>query len=449
VSKRGSLWPVIFAMVVIVTAPIDPLFAAGNIATLLQKADDLKLPKHVEFETLVDEITARKGEMTARERHWLEYLQGWDLAYDGKYVDAISHLQTMLSQNGDLTLSFRGRATLINVLVLAKQHERAFIELGKLTDQAPSITDRNALRQGLSIAALLLNDVGDYELGLAYAEQLIAQDKRGLGPCSGMQLKLSALYRSGRLTATSPMLQEGLAVCIDAGELLHTNTIRAYLIGLLINEGRHDQALAQLKKHYDEVIGAKYPRLIAEYDMLLARSYRMTGDSTRAKQYARLALDHGVKGEFTRPLIEAYRLLYEIAKEQGELSAALGYYEQYTTADKGLQSDVTVRDVTYQRVKHQVDFTKLQIDSLNKENEVLQLEQKLSDKVVENIRLYVVLLIVVLGFIGLWAYRTKRSQLHFIKLSRRDGLTGAANRSHFMEIAERTLRDCQAEGQQV
>jgi diguanylate cyclase (GGDEF)-like protein len=42
-------------------------------------------------------------------------------------------------------------------------------------------------------------------------------------------------------------------------------------------------------------------------------------------------------------------------------------------------------------------------------------------------------------FIALFAYRTKRSQLHFMKLSRVDGLTGIDNRPYFIAQAERAL----------
>jgi diguanylate cyclase (GGDEF)-like protein len=86
-------------------------------------------------------------------------------------------------------------------------------------------------------------------------------------------------------------------------------------------------------------------------------------------------------------------------------------------------------------VKYEVAANKLQIESL-------QLQRKLDAKAIENVRLYVALLIVSLGFIGFWAYKTKRSQLHFMKLSRRDGLTGIFNRPHFMELAASTLENC-------
>jgi diguanylate cyclase (GGDEF)-like protein len=70
---------------------------------------------------------------------------------------------------------------------------------------------------------------------------------------------------------------------------------------------------------------------------------------------------------------------------------------------------------------------------------VLQLEQALGAKAVENSRLYIIMLLLTMGFIALWAYRTKRLQLHFMSLSQIDGLTGIANRPHFLKQAQNAL----------
>ena len=67
----------------------------------------------------------------------------------------------------------------------------------------------------------------------------------------------------------------------------------------------------------------------------------------------------------------------------------------------------------------------------------------------ETSRLYIALLILVAVFIALFAYRTKRSQLHFMKLSRIDGLTGIDNRPYFIAQAERELEASRKLAQEV
>ena len=85
---------------------------------------------------------------------------------------------------------------------------------------------------------------------------------------------------------------------------------------------------------------------------------------------------------------------------------------------------------------------KLQVDTLNKQNKILQLQQSLDRSASETNRLYVVLLLTVLAFIAFWTYRIKRSQLRFMKLARRDGLTGIFNWQHFVSSAEQQLQYC-------
>ncbi len=173
----------------------------------------------------------------------------------------------------------------------------------------------------------------------------------------------------------------------------------------------------------------RYARLISEYDALLATAYRETGNSTLAREYALRTIDNGVKNHDTEPLVMAYRLLYVLAKEQGDTRNALMYHEKYAAADKGYLDDVSAQQLAYQRVSHDALADKLRIDTLNKENQVLQLQRALDKKAVETSGLYITLLIIVLLSIALWAYRTKRSQLHFMRLSQVDGLTGIAELS--------------------
>jgi diguanylate cyclase (GGDEF)-like protein len=110
---------------------------------------------------------------------------------------------------------------------------------------------------------------------------------------------------------------------------------------------------------------------------------------------------------------------------------------------------VSARQIAYERAKHEAAANRLQIDALNKQNEVLQLQQALGKKAVETSRLYIALLIVVAVFIALFAYRTKRSQLHFKHLSRHDGMTGIANRPHFIDCATRALAEARKSGREA
>jgi diguanylate cyclase (GGDEF)-like protein len=173
----------------------------------------------------------------------------------------------------------------------------------------------------------------------------------------------------------------------------------------------------------------------------MARCYLLTGDPDKAREYAQSAIDYG-KLAYSKPVANAYNVLYQAAKQQGDYKNALAYHEKYAAADKGFLNDTTARALAYQMVNQQVLDKKRQIDALNEKNRVLELQQEIDAKSALTKRLSILLLLSGLIIVVGWAYRTKRSQVKFQKLARRDGLTGIFNRQYFFESAEETLRYC-------
>jgi diguanylate cyclase (GGDEF)-like protein len=424
--------------------------AADEASVLLKRADDLKTANPGEFAATMRLLDSQAETLSNPQRHYFSYLKSWQTAYDGDYDRAIPMLQSIISSSEDETLKLRAAAAAANIQALAKQYQEAFSYLRLLLEMLPRNTDGDARQQGLGVAAFLYNQVGDYKLAVTYAEKVEQENWAGRGLCRGRHLKLEALYKSGQLRdATSPEFQRGITACEQLGEPLYANIIRTHVIRLLMEQGRYDEAIAQLKGHYEQVQQTRYPRIISEFDALLAEAYRQRGDAALAREFAVLAIERGVKNQYTEPLIAAYRVLYVLARTQGDSKAALDFHEKFAAADKGYLDEISTRQLAYERVNHDAVAGQLQIDALNKQNEVLQLQQALDKKAVETSRLYITLLLMVLAFIALWAYRTKRSQLHFMRLSRIDGLTGIANRPHFIELAEAALEHSRKERQEV
>jgi len=408
---------------------------------LLRRADQVKGINPAEFSTLMGQLDEQSATFSQPQQHFLRYLQGWRSTYAGDYARAIPPLEQIVEESRDVTLRFRASATIANAQALGTHYDEAFAQLGRLLSLLPEVTDKDARQQGLLVIGYLYNQVGEYDLGLSYADRAAAEDTSVRAVCRSSQLRLEALYRSGRLQAdmTQPFTN-AIATCGEVGEVLWANAIRVYIARFYIDQGRNAEAIKLLTSYYDETRATRYRRLISEYDAWLARAYKNQGDSATARQFALRAVDDATpQNQYTEPKVNSYRLLYQLAQEQGDTRAALAYHEKFAAADKGYLDDVSARQIAYERAKHEAAANRLQIDALNKENEVLQLQQQLGKKAVETSRLYIALLIVMAVFIGLFAYRTKRSQLHFMKLSRVDGLTGIDNRPYFITQAEREL----------
>jgi diguanylate cyclase (GGDEF)-like protein len=426
--------------VLLSVASIGGAAEAQDARALLERADRVRTANHAEFAALVQQLDKRSAQLSASERHYLRYLKGWQSAYDGRYNDAIALLERFDEFSSDARLRFRASATVVNVFALARQYEQAFTHLGRLLKLLPQVDDIEVRALGLAIAAHLYNQVAQYELGLEYAEQVIAENTASRGECVGRQLQLEALYRSRKLLNVAGDYGKGVAACVAAGETTYANMIRTFEARLLIDQLKFDAAIELLKAHQDEVRQARYPRLISEYSSLLAQAYWRKGDAGLTRSFALRAIDEGVKDQYTEPTVNAYRLLYEVARAQGDVKGALAFHEKFALADKVYLDDVSARQLAFQRAQHEAIAGKLQIEALNKQNQVLQLQRALDATAVENSRLYIALLSLILVFIALWAYKTKRSQLHFMRRSQQDGLTGIANRQYFIEQAERALQ---------
>ncbi|MDR3389441.1 MAG: GGDEF domain-containing protein [Rudaea sp.] len=417
------------------SAPDEP-------AQLLKYADAIKSENNAEFVDILKKLGDASATLPSSQQLYLRYLNAWQRGYSGDYEAAIPMLNAIIDQSTDVTLRFRAGVSAVNILAIAAHYDEAYLRLSQLLDLLPHISDRDAIEQAFVVAAILYNQAGQYDLGSSYAEKLFAEGTNGANACKGVQLKNEALYKSGKLEAFNNEFQAGIDTCVKVNEPLWTNLIRTYVATFDIEQGRVAEAIALLKKYYDEAQRTHYPRLMSEFDSILAQAYWKSGDVVDARRYAQSAIDKSVKNQITKPLVDAYRVLYQAAQKEGDYQSALAFHEKYAAADKGYLNDVSARTLAYQMVSHQVTANKLQIDSLNKQNQVLQLQQALDRKAAETGRLYVALLLSVLGFIALWAYKTKRSQLRFKTLARRDGLTGIFNRQHFVEAAKSSLQYC-------
>lgn len=418
-----------------------PLLATSteDFTGMLQRADALKSVNPVEFVRLLDDLHQQQSQLSEAQREHLQYLQGWRHAYAGEYATAIPLLESIVDQASDPTLQFRAGSTATNVRALSAQYEGAFLQLNKLLNKLPEVTDQDARLQGMSVAADLYVLVGEYDLGIHYAEQVVKENARGRGVCRGEQIRLDALCKSKRITADNPDLQTAVNACLSQGESLAANAIRTTQARLFLREHRLDDAIALLERHYGEVEQSRYPRGISEWESLMAQAYQQRGSGTIAQRLALRSVEHSVKDQFTQPLVGAYRVLYEEAEKHGDIANAIAYLKKSARADKAYLDDVTARQLAYERVKSNTLSAKSQIEALNQENKLLQLQRELDSKAAETSRLYIALLMLVVVFIALWAYRTKRSQLHFMKLSQVDSLTGISNRPRFIQLAEAVL----------
>jgi diguanylate cyclase (GGDEF)-like protein len=448
-SHCHKLAPSLVGWLFLGVASIGGAAPQDGVSELLKKADALRNADFAQFSSILESVEKRQDTLSSAQREYMRYLEAWKSGYEGDSQTALAHLAALFDGSTDPTLRLRAGATAVNLLVFGKRYEEAFSRLSGVLELLPEVNDGEARQQALLDAAELYNGVGQYDLSLSYAQMVIDANWAARGFCAGWQQKLQSLYESNRVKSVGPEFDAAVDDCVKVGEADYASSVRVLAAETYVRDSKLDDAIELLKQHYGEAKATRNPRLMAIWDATLAEAYRRKGLPTLAEQFAWNVTGTTARDEFTEPLVTAFQVLYELAKQRSDFKAALEYHEQYAAADKAYLTDLSARHLAYQRVNHENIANKLQVDALNKQNHVLQLERELSGKAVETSRLYIVLLTMTVLFIGLWAYRTKRSQLHFQTLSQLDGLTGISNRPHFIARAEKALEASRRSGEQL
>lgn len=405
----------------------------------LDRAESLRTKDHARFVEMLARIHRERPRLTPSEQWQLRYLDAWETMFEGEYAKSESALRDVIDHSGNELLAAKASGLLVNNLTLNRRYEDAFTLANKLAASFPRIKDPQARYYLASDLSQTLNFAGEIDLAVQYAKMAEEAVPPGESLCRPYSREVAALYNGKRLTSASPEIQRAIEICEAAHEPVMSNSIWLLLASLYLEENQPAKALALIDRREPSIrANDYYPHLLSS-QAERAQAYAKLGRDGEARKAALAVVAKVPQGSFNDWLDDAYEVLYRIEKRGGNSTAALAYYERYVAQDKGYLDEVRARTLAYESAKQHMLAQKLKTESLSKQNKILRLQQALATKAAETVRLYNVLLLLIIGSIGLWMLRLKRSQLRFKKLSRLDGLTGILNHQHFISKAERAL----------
>ena len=399
---------------------------------LLKQAWDLQVTNHQRSLRLLAQLNQRVASLT-REQQWhVRFMNAWEAQYAGHYKKAENLYKDIIAQSGDPKLADRAAAMLLGEYGITQRYTEAFELANRLAGQLPQVKDaqvRYALLLSLSQAMGL---AGQTDLAVHYAHLAMMASSTAASRCFTAGIWVSILLQGHRLKPGGPVLQQAFDACPESTEPLFNTSLTLALVELYAHGGEPRKALALLDGIQPRVDASGYvPYKLAA---LLDRAWALAslGNDAAARKAALAVVAAGVSSDFSLWLKGAYEVLYRIEKKEGHPVAALDYYVKYAALDKAYLDDIHARAMAYETVRQHLLAQKLETEKLGRQNEALYLQQKLDAKVAEANRLYLVLLLMLLGFGVVWMARLKRSQLRFERLSRTDGLTAVLNRQGFM-----------------
>jgi diguanylate cyclase len=407
----------------------------------LLQADSLRSADAKQFEKILQLLDENAGEASADQLEYLRYLQAYKIAYTGQYNLAIQKASAIFDQSKNATLKYRAGLLMTNSYAVTRDFGSAFSTLDKTLLLQDKVSDPKHRHDGLFIAALLYNQVGQYQLGKDFVEKILSDNPDPRMRCLSNSLLLEATYKLKSFPSSETDIDSLIHSCSDHGELLLANVSRTYFVRSLADKGETRKAISILEQYLDEVNTTSYPRLVSDVHSLLSDYKLRLGDLAQAEQHANIAVKQSATIPFSQSLVVAEKTLYEIAVKRKNVAAALDHYKKYAEADKAYLNDVKARELAYQLVKHETQQKSQTIDLLSRKNRVLELEQTVAKQKAHYGIVLLVLLAILLALLVFWAYRTKRMQMAFRKLAEIDTLTGISNRDHFNKNVEHALVD--------
>jgi diguanylate cyclase (GGDEF)-like protein len=436
VLPKTRLWKWLGMAGLLLCAPLAWAQAGGRVA----QVDAIRTSAHDQFVEQLAALHRDADHLSVDDKRYVLFLDGWEANYEGHYPEAENIFRQVMAGGGDDALGIRAMALLMNNLGNQGNYAEAYAMATRAGDDLPNVPDGEARYVLLANLSQMLTFAGQPDVGLKYADMMLAATPPGYSPCQAMVQKVTALEGARKLTSRSPVLLSTVDSCNADHQPVFANTMSLILVDRLLAENKQPEALAALDRIAPAIQATQYFPHMVDVASARARAYEQLGNSDEAKKAALQVVAMSHPGDVNEALRYAYHILYGIEKADGNTAKALDYYERYVVQDQGYLRDSNVRNAAYEAARKHFLDERLQAEGLSKENNILRLQQALDAKAVETSRLYVVVMLLALLTIGLWTVRIKRSQLRFKWLSSRDGLTGIAHHQHFMAETGRTMK---------
>jgi diguanylate cyclase (GGDEF)-like protein len=426
----------VFVMASAWAAPPPP-----DVTSQLDEAEAARRTNRPRVIELLAQLHTEASGMTAGQRWRMRFLDADQAYFTGRSEDAEAGFRDVIDHSGHPGLIAKSMALLMTTYAVNRRYEDAFMIAKRAVALLPQLRDPQVRQSLLGNLSQTLNLAGHPETAIQYARMIAADLPPGESPCGSMALEMTARYVQKTIKSDSPELTHALDECEKSGVPVLINMLWLNKSTLQIEEGKPSAALAILDRIAPSIEKVGFFSARASLYSQRGSAYLALDRDDDAKKAALATIALFKPGAQDTFLKTAYHVMYELAKRERKDSVALMYYQKYADQERGNLDDLSARTLAYEAVEQRSLVQGMEADKLAKQNSMLKLEQALTAKAAESARLYLALLVALLGSVVFWLWRTKRSQLRFKRLSCQDGLTGVSNHQHFMTELERELHD--------
>ena len=345
----------------------------------------------------------------------------------------------------------RVKALLVNVQVVTREYQSAFLYLDEISRILPSNIDARAKEHALSVMAYTYNQIEQYDTAKFYSQLLIENGLSDRVKCHGKVHLLNALFGLKEWDLFNELAEDSFQYCRDINESVFGYSIRIKKLEFLLQNDMLNEAKNYFALIKDDIEKLGYPIFTYWLYSIAAQTELNLQDYVSAEKLAAKALNNSLaklnQASFTLPMQNAYFVLYKVNEQKGSFSDALRYYVSYSEVKQAISDNRFVQQQAYYTVRAEVEVKNQRIELLNKDNELLFLQKNVIEQEVRQTRVLMAVLAVVLSIALYLAYKGLTGRRRFKKIAEFDQLTGISNRYHFNNQAELALEFCQKNNQ--
>ena len=417
---------------------------AESIETQLSKAEELRSKDFTEFVNILENLEYSKDQMSQDQKDFLQFLTGYKHAYLGENTEAVAAYESIILTSEDERLKFRARISAANVLAIARKYEKSLRHLDDALSEIEQMDSSYLRHQAFVIASIIYNLYGNYELAENFSE-LIMNDHTASqrDRCAASHIKYRILLKQDKIEADDTAVADAIDFCNSVNEKIYTLFIIYEQAEYYLRRDQADLAITVVKASFNDAIDSKHSNIISLFNHIMAQANWIQGNKAQAAEFAQKSLSLANANDFNYQIGRSYNLLHQYHSDLQEHEQALYYHKKYMESDKAYLDDVMAKSMALQSIKHRNIESAQRIKLLSQENQLLTLQQTLTKKRAQNMRLVLTLIGLMAAIVLWWAFLIKKKQIIFKKQAQLDHLTNIFNRKAMDDYAKQRLPQCE------
>jgi diguanylate cyclase (GGDEF)-like protein len=332
-----------------------------------------------------------------------------------------------------------------NLGVIAREYEQSF---GMLSEALELLGREDTPREDYgvySLASYIYTRVGELDAGIRYGQRAV-EDARAYSNARdlcGAEQRLGYAYKIAEdFGSAEQAYRNAIRHCLEANDKLVAGVAEIGLADLYRANGRFDGVEDLFRQGLERLHEVDYPSGLAEGWLYLARLKAGRGAHDELDELLAPAMEQFRREQNWDYLAEAQMLLAQGDRIAGRLDAALDHYDQHINARERFLDSERARRLAFLEVEFDLRHKEQQLALLAEQARVSELQAETRRQQARLTAVGTALALVLVFIMALLLIHATRERRRFQNLSRRDGLTGVLNHTHFFREAERELERC-------